>query len=133
MKSLLLHFDIVGTCKVLVFRAHHLNISNVFPAFTVLIKRSQWFFEGGDLSLHLREYFAPVGSGSTIDGELSQGRRQLSILTSKFAFFPLPFRYCSAEQIFESVHEFVKSLHGLILLLDISFLLDFNFIGYYIV
>ena len=55
-----------------VFRTDQLNISNMLPAFTLLVERPQRLFEVRNLALHLDENGAPLRRWSFPNYELSQ-------------------------------------------------------------
>ena len=57
---------------IVIFRTDQLDISNMFPAFPLIVERPQWLFEGGNLALHLDENGAPLSRWSLPNYELSQ-------------------------------------------------------------
>ena len=65
-------YEAEGSESMIFFHAHHLYLSNMFPALPLIIESSQRFFESGDLSLHLKVDGSPFVCFSISSCELLQ-------------------------------------------------------------
>ena len=80
-----MHSSVFLVLNRVFIRAHQLDVSNMFPALSLLVESPQWLSEGRSLSLHSDESLTPVVRGFTSGYKLYQDLDQFGIFGSEVA------------------------------------------------